>query len=194
MLACRRIAQPARLDTISVVKACGRPGAAAYRALSAEVARIDMHRLSELPTLQRVSRTWIEQHLCAGDGLDANRAHVNARLRQYVGARSRNGRYTEVLPAEHARLQHLSAWLREPQTCDALQLVEVGLNAALHVCKVGLVLRLPETRRYAFLCVGTVDRGLKSLYVTDAFKQRAVYAGAVPYWSLAQWDQRFSVR
>ena len=144
-----------------------------YRIKTTECLRMDMHELARPANaeLHRGALAWIQGVLHAG-GLAIDRRHWMDRLNGYLNKPSRGGDYLELVDAEFRVLQHFNAWLTEAK--PGVQVVEVGWNAAGGVCKVSVVLQLPDTKRFMFLCVGA-DSGVKTFYVTPEYKYRAQY-------------------
>ena len=140
--------------------------------------RVDMHTLQQLPDLLRLTQSWTE--MAFKTGIQIRRNHFLQRLHLYLDKQSRNASYVELLPQEYTILQQLDVWLKKHK--PPFRVVEVGLNAAYDICKVAVVLLLPETQRHLFLCIGA-DRGLKTMYVTPEFKFRQNYHSQLQYLS-----------
>lgn len=140
-----------------------------YKEVTREVARVDHRTLQGVPHEKLYElRKWEKT-------ITLRKTHhlVEQRLKPYVNKVSRSKAYVEVTPEEYAWVQQARF---EPPICDGTaQLVEVGFNSDRRVCKAGYVLKMPSGR-HLFLCVG-MDGGIKTLYVTPHFKDRAHYNG-----------------
>jgi len=112
--------------------------------------------------------------------------HLERRLGEYVGRRSRDGAYVELVAEEKEALVEMPSWLRDVPA-SALRVVELGFNCCGQVCKVAYTLlardmwrargRDPPPGRemfVLFICVGA-DGGAKTLYMTPRFKGHASY-------------------
>lgn len=165
----------------------------AYLRLTKEEERYDYRQISRL-----VREQW---HLMGGvfewlysilrNGGDDRRSFVHStrhllehRLKFYLFRRSRNGAYIELYPEEYAWLMDLPRHLGRREVLVESGVAELGLNYLRQVCKVSLVVPLHtvageiyrERRgdRYLFVCLG-MDGGIKTLYVTNGFKERTTY-------------------
>lgn len=160
---------------------CARDGGVGY----IETKRMDWHSLQKLsfktdlhtttPALvcleQHVRQSLLPRVFLTG--------HCLQRLRQYVNTRSKCGSYVELYIEEYRDLQKLPQWLGKSR----FQVVEVGFNDHMEVCKIALTLKLstdPKCTRTLFLALG-MDGACKTLYVTPYFKYRPSYQGQVPY-------------
>jgi len=185
--------RPSRLSTtISMAEVQHRTMKAdQYYRRTQEVARIDYRVIAQLPELQSVLNTWLDTHVYSAPGIDIGRIHaLDQRLPSYLTRRSETTNRPELLPCEVSFIQDLGHWLVTDPAAEC-QVVEVGLNVDLQICKVGLVVQLPApSNRYLFVCLG-MDRGLKTFYITEFFKDRTQYQGKVPYWSLEDWKKRY---
>ena len=144
------------------------PKSKKYKYLTAEAARIDMHRITK--PLSDVGLHFAKE--LGQKGGPYMRTHsIKNRLNSYVNKLSRDKTYIEVLPTEVDELRHKLPTL---MTHDDLQLVEVGLNRQQEICKMAYTTTLSSSGRVVFLCIG-MDGGLKTFYVTPTFKYRDMY-------------------
>lgn len=158
--------------------------------LTTERYRIDEHTLDvitaqsctdesgPLDTLLPRVRAWIGDVLCnrRSDAPLRITKHLLERAQQYENARSRCGRYVELLPEEHAIIERLTDALT---SSSDYKIVEIGLNGRGNICKIALLLPFDQwlqngTQRKLFLLIGC-DGGLKTFYAVPDFKYRRQY-------------------
>lgn len=147
-----------------------------YDKLTREVVRFNLDALASCPMFVDVAWQWV----CAFLYLPANnkqslrvRHHWCKRLQLYKDRLTRQGTDPELLPREHHCLVHLHEWLHLER--PRFDVVEISWNAQGLMCKIGIVIEMECTGRFLFLCIGC-DKGLKTGYVTSAYKARGSYA------------------
>jgi hypothetical protein len=151
-------------------------GQADYHELTHEVVRFNLEALACCPMFVDVAWQWVccFLYLSAQDPLSLRvRDHWCKRLQLYKDRRTKRGTDPELLPREHHRLVHLREWLYLER--PRFDVVEISWNALGRICKIGIVIEMECTGRFLFLCIGC-DKGLKTGYVTSAFKARSNYA------------------
>lgn len=137
-----------------------------YRDASTETARIDMHNLTA--DLRR-DMSIFARNLARQRGPYFRHHSLEQRLKKYIGKPSRCGTYVQVQENEvdelmkpHVLLEHAAP-------------VEAGLNKHGQICKVAYTSTLNSSGRVLFMCIGTLDGGLKTWYVNPTFKWRKQY-------------------
>jgi len=147
-----------------------RPGQVEYHSCTHETYRVNYQTLDRLRfTLPIIHNT---VHNFLSQGSIRMTKHVSDRLKQYIGAISRCGTYTELYQDEWLHLQKITSWFPDLVKTRQYKLVQVGWNSSGEICKLGLV--MPLFNRCLFMCIGA-DYGIKTLYVTPSFKNRSKY-------------------
>lgn len=149
-----------------------------YYQYTKETYRICSDVLALNPLLKCSVEQWLN-NVITDKGLQLDRKHLLSRLETYTGCPSMNGTYIELYPQEVRFITELNEYLQT----KSYRIVEVGLNTKCQVCKVAIVVRMPVDigGRYLFLCIGTMDGGIKTCYVTPFYKQKRVYKCRIPY-------------
>jgi len=133
-----------------------------YRRATAEVFRIDAAVLRQIGDPAKLS------------ALAQWQQTIHVRFTEHAQRRCREygwGNDPELTPSEEQEVKALDAALHSRR----VTLVELGFNAATEICKAAYVLRL-ASQRHLFFCLG-MDGGLKTFYVTQAYKHRPQYRG-----------------
>lgn len=137
-----------------------------YRDATTEKTRIDMHHLPE-----NLRRDMIDfaRNLARRRGPYFRRHSLEQRLREYIGKPSRCGTYVEV---QHNEVDEL---MQPHKLLARATPVEAGFNTHGQICKVAYTSQLSSSGRILFMCIGTLDGGLKTWYVNPHFKWREKY-------------------
>ena len=132
-----------------------------YAEQTTEFERVDMWDLPHLHNVVYHTHIWVERVVYRGL-LSVDTSHWRRRMQQYLQRPTRDGQYPELMPNEFNTLQNINLWLAK--THPPFNVVEVGWNRFGSVCKVSVLLRIPCSGRYLFLCIG-MDRGIKTFYI-----------------------------
>lgn len=134
--------------------------------------RLDVNELNKVTGLYGLIQQWVQENLIEGKGIRYRDHSLKYRLDRYAHGRPvlRHGewRHAERLVDDDlACIRNITSWFRCVNS-DGYEIVEVGFNQHLQICKMAMNVTLP-TGNTLFLAIG-VDRGLKTFYVNEQAK------------------------
>nr|QYA18500.1 hypothetical protein KOM_12_231 [Clandestinovirus] len=155
-----------------------------------EVCRVDLKVLNANPSLVKLVNDWYTW-LTTSNNWSFDRVHLRDRLTKYLGALSKKGDYIELTEPELEFILNLDKYASGSLTNS--RVVEVGFNKFAEVCKMGIVIKMPDEvgGRFLFICIGAADGGVKTCYVTPTYKSKINYQSKdqIPYLTLDQYKE-----
>lgn len=149
---------------------------------TSEVCRVDLKVLNANPSLVKLVNQWY-LWLTTTNSWCLDRVHLRERLAKYLGTLSKRGDYIELTTLELEFILNLDK--NASTYLNQTRVVEVGFNKFKEICKLGIVIKMPDEvgGRFLFVCIGVADGGVKTCYVTPTYKSQINYQSKdhIPY-------------